>query len=155
MSAMARLARINRAREDKAGRARLQASQELAEMETLLADALARREETEARRIAAETTLASNPADSQALLWRRVAADALSDARDLENDANDRRALADHALAAARKEHDRRARQRSAIDSRLAHERLLIFNRRDELAADEFISGRVSAGCIIRGEGSA
>lgn len=155
MSAMARLERINRAREDKAGRARLQASRDLADTETMLADALVRREGAEARRIAAESTLASNPADFQALLWRRVAAEALSEALDSENDARDRRTSARHALADARKEHDRRARQCSAIAGRLAHERLLIRNRQDELAADEFASGRPTTGGIVSGRTSA
>lgn len=155
MSALARLARVNRAREDRAKRARLQASRELANTENSLSDALARREGAEARRLAAEFLLAHDPADAQALIWRRVATDALSDAKERESEARDRHALAQRALDTARREHDRRALQGNAIDSRLAQERLLIRNRRDELAADEFASGRETANNDVWARGSA
>lgn len=151
MTAIARLARINRAREDKAARARLQASRDLTDAETLLVSVRAQRRAAEERRIAAEDTLVTAPADPQALLWRQITSDALTIARDREAETRDQREMAERLLAAARKEHECRIRQCDAIKTRLTHERRMMSNRRDDAAADEFASSRVTAACFREG----
>lgn len=150
MTGMAHMARINRIRENTAGRARLQASRELAHAETVLAGAQEHCQQSEERRLAAEATLTTNPADDHALLWRRVTAEAVADAREREAEARDRHAKAHRLLAAARVEHERRVHQRGILEARLAHERLLVRNRCDDAATDEHASGNLSAGCTLQ-----
>lgn len=150
MTGTARMARINRMRENTAVRARLQASRELAHAETLLAVAQEHRQQSEKRRLTAEATLTTNPADDHALLWRRITAEAVLDARDREAEARDRHAKAHRLLAAARVEHERRGHQRGILEARLAHERLVVRNRRDDSATDEHASGNLSSGCTLQ-----